>query len=100
MVGNVSKRYGTKSRVLQNLIKNMVYVEGGTFMMGATSEQGSDAYDREKPAHQVTLSSFSIGKYEVTQEVARGESELGRLPEVYSQVEPVDGQAVPLAYGG
>ena len=68
MDDNVSKRNGTKSRVLQNLIKNMVYVEGGTFMMGATSEQGSDAYDREKPAHQVTLSSFSIGKYEVTQE--------------------------------
>ena len=68
MDDNVSKRNGTKSRVLQNLIKNMVYVEGGTFMMGATSEQGSDAYDREKPAHQMTLSSFSIGKYEVTQE--------------------------------
>ena len=70
MVGNVSKRNGTKSRVLQNLIKKMVYVEGGTFMMGATSEQGSDAYDRENPAHQVTLSSFSIGKYEVTHEIA------------------------------
>ena len=70
MVGNVSKRNGTKSRVLQNLIKNMVYVEGGTSVMGATSEQGSDAYDRENPAHQVTLSSFSIGKYEVTHEIA------------------------------
>ena len=57
-----------RERVLQNLINNMVRVEGGTFMMGATSEQGSDAYDSEKPAHQVTLSSFSIGKYEVTQE--------------------------------
>ena len=68
MVGNVSKRNGTKNRVLQNLIKDMVYVEGGTFMMGATSERGSDAYDREKPAHQMTLSSFSIGKNEVTQE--------------------------------
>ena len=54
--------------VLQNLINNMIYVEGGTFMMGATSEQGSDALDWEKPAHQVTLSSFSICKYEVTQE--------------------------------
>ena len=54
--------------VLQNLIKNMVYVEGGTFTMGATSEQGNDAWIIEKPAHQVTLSSFSIGKYEVTQE--------------------------------
>ena len=45
----------------------MVYVEGGTFMMGATSEQGSDAYDAERPVHSVTLSSFHIGKYEVTQ---------------------------------
>ena len=54
--------------VIDRLISNMVRVEGGTFTMGATSEQGSDAYSDEKPAHQVTLSSFSIGKYEVTQE--------------------------------
>ena len=54
--------------VIQKLMANMVRVDGGTFMMGATSEQRSDAYYNEKPAHQVTLSSFSIGKYEVTQE--------------------------------
>ncbi len=53
-------------QVIQNLIANMVYVEGGTFTMGATSEQ-NDARENEKPAHQVALSSFSIGKYEVTQ---------------------------------
>ena len=47
----------------------MVYVSGGTFTMGATSEQGSDAYDFEKPAHSVTLSGYYIGKYEVTQEL-------------------------------
>jgi len=45
----------------------MVFVEGGTFMMGATSEQESDAFDWEKPAHRVTLSDFYIGKHEVTQ---------------------------------
>jgi formylglycine-generating enzyme required for sulfatase activity len=45
----------------------MVFVEGGTFQMGATSEQGSDADDNEKPVHSVTLSDFYIGKYEVTQ---------------------------------
>lgn len=54
--------------IIQRLVKNMVYVEGGTFTMGATSEQGSKAYKDENPAHQVTLSSFSICKYEVTQE--------------------------------
>ena len=47
----------------------MVYVSGGTFTMGATSEQGSDAYDWEKPAHSVTLDGYYIGKYEVTQKL-------------------------------
>ena len=47
----------------------MVRVEGGTFTMGATAEQGSDADSDEKPTHQVTLSSYSIGKTEVTQEL-------------------------------
>ena len=45
----------------------MVKVDGGTFTMGATPEQGTSAPDSEKPAHQVTLSAFSIGQTEVTQ---------------------------------
>ena len=45
----------------------MVRVEGGTFRMGATSEQEEDAYDSEKPVHSVTLNSYYIGKTEVTQ---------------------------------
>ena len=57
---------------------NMVYVEGGTFMMGATSEQGSDAEKDEKPAHSVTLSSYYIGQTEVTQ--ALWEEVMGRNP--------------------
>ena len=47
----------------------MVAVKGGTFTMGATSEQGSDAYVWEKPTHKVTLSDYMIGKTEVTQEL-------------------------------
>ena len=46
---------------------DMIKVEGGTFTMGATSEQGNDAYNSEKPAHQVTLSDYYIGETEVTQ---------------------------------
>jgi formylglycine-generating enzyme required for sulfatase activity len=45
----------------------MVRVEGGTFLMGATQEQGSDAYDNEKPVHCDTLTTFYIGETEVTQ---------------------------------
>ena len=50
---------------LDDIMRNMVYVEGGTFTMGATSEQ-QNPEDDEKP-HRVSLSSFYIGKYEVTQ---------------------------------
>ena len=44
----------------------MVYVSGGSFMMGSDD---SEAYSNEKPVHRVTLSSYRIGKYEVTQEL-------------------------------
>ena len=46
---------------------DMVKVEAGTFMMGATSEM-KDPYSDEKPVHQVTLTNdYYMGKYEVTQ---------------------------------
>ena len=47
----------------------MMPVEGGTFMMGGTAEQGDDAYNDERPAHQVTLSGYAIGQTEVPQEL-------------------------------
>ena len=47
---------------------NMVQVEGGTFMMGAADDD-AEAADRERPAHRVTLSGYSIGETEVTQEL-------------------------------
>jgi formylglycine-generating enzyme required for sulfatase activity len=56
-----------KVSVDRDWIEGMVYVEGGTFTMGCTSEQGSDCWDWENPVHQVTLDGFYIGKYEVTQ---------------------------------
>jgi formylglycine-generating enzyme required for sulfatase activity/TolB-like protein len=42
---------------------NMVRVEGGTFQMGTASGGDSD----ERPVHTVTVKSFYMGKYEVTQ---------------------------------
>ena len=59
----------------------MVFVKGGTFMMGATPEQGSDAGDGEKPVHSVTVSDFYIGKYEVTQ--AQWKAVMGKNPSHY-----------------
>jgi len=43
--------------------RNMVLVEGGTFQMGTDS--GKER--KERPVHTVTVKSFYIGKYEVTQ---------------------------------
>lgn len=44
----------------------MITIEGGTFYMGATNEQGKDAGDSETPAHKVTVSSFSISETPIT----------------------------------
>lgn len=49
-----------------NVDFEMVFVEGGSFVMGCSSEQ-IDCDDTERPAHSVTLSDYYIGKYEVTQ---------------------------------
>ena len=58
-----------KEGLLSKLLSDMVYVEGGTFTMGATSEQEDDAWEIEYPAHRVKLSPFYICKYEVTQDL-------------------------------
>ena len=48
---------------------NMVPVAGGTFTMGFTGDNPSSDESNALPAHQVTLSSYSIGETEVTQEL-------------------------------
>lgn len=60
---------------------DMVKVEAGTFMMGATSEM-KDPYDNEKPVHQVTLTNdYYMGMYEVPQ--ALWEAVMGSNPSEY-----------------
>jgi formylglycine-generating enzyme required for sulfatase activity len=53
----------------------LVYVQGGTFMMGSDD---SESPDREKPVHQVKLNDFYIGKYPVTQE--QWQAVMGKKP--------------------
>ncbi len=54
----------------------MVFVEGGTFNMGS-----DDGEADEKPVHSVTVSSFNMGKYEVTQ--AQWQSIMGNNPSYF-----------------
>lgn len=52
--------------VITNLLNNMVFVQGGSFMMGSND---SNASDYEKPVHRETVNPFRIDKYEVTQQL-------------------------------
>lgn len=67
---NIDKR----QLILDKIINDMVYVEGGSFLMGnnKTKESISNPIFRispdVEPQHKVTINSFKIGKYEVTQE--------------------------------
>ena len=64
-----------QSQTPQNFVENagcglnmkMIYVEGGSFSMGATAEQDSDVDSFELPVHTVLLESFYIAECEVTQ---------------------------------
>ena len=57
LIGSTSLHAQTTKTTVIPAKPEMVKVEGGTFTMGS---------DTKKPAHSVSLSNFSIGKYEVT----------------------------------
>jgi formylglycine-generating enzyme required for sulfatase activity/TolB-like protein len=77
------KPRGTSVTIGSHVIE-LVYVVGGTFVMGCTGEQGRDCKSNEEPAHRVTVSDFFIGKYEVTQGLWK--AVMGNLPQmVYSK---------------
>ena len=66
-IGKANYTPNVKTFYANGVSFEMVEVRGGTFRMGATSEQGSDVWEFEKPVHSVTLSGYYIGKTEVTQ---------------------------------
>lgn len=45
----------------------MLPVEGGSFLMGATAEQRGQAWDNEKPVHEVSLSNYYLCETVVTE---------------------------------
>lgn len=46
-------------------VVEMVKIPGGTFLMGSSDTEGNDD---ERPIHKVTVSSFMMGRYPVTNE--------------------------------
>jgi formylglycine-generating enzyme required for sulfatase activity len=63
-----SKEQATENEnlLLTSIMESMVHVEGGHFEMGSNNESASLA---EQPRHSVTVNSFYIDKYEVTQKL-------------------------------
>ena len=80
--GGGESEFKNRTFTVNGVSFEMIAVEGGTFTMGATDEQASDAYSDEKPTHQVTLSSYYIGKTEVTQEL--WQAVMGSTPSNFS----------------
>ena len=73
---------GPQTITVNGVSFKMIAVQGGTFTMGATSEQGSDTSSDEKPTHKVTLSDYMIGETEVTQELWK--AVMGTNPSYFS----------------
>lgn len=67
----LSFRLKNKTFTVNGVSFEMIAVKGGTFTMGGTAEQGSEADSAEKPTHSVTLNDYYIGKFEVTQKLWR-----------------------------
>ncbi len=65
-----------QERLPNNLTLEMVFISGGTIMMGTKDaaierlekKYGSDRFRREAPRHKVTIPDFYMGKYPITQE--------------------------------
>ena len=57
-----------QQQVLQEILRDMVHVEGGIFLMGCSQERDADAQADESPVHYVRLSDFYICAHELTYE--------------------------------
>jgi formylglycine-generating enzyme required for sulfatase activity/tRNA A-37 threonylcarbamoyl transferase component Bud32 len=83
--GSIISRSNSSARYYEEdlgngVILEMVEIPGVTFMMGSPeSEQGRD--DSESPQHQVTVPSFFIGKYQLTQ--AQYQAIMGNNPSYF-----------------
>ncbi len=81
--------FGPVTFTVNGVSFTMIPVQGGTFTMGATEEQDSDALDNEKPAHKVTVSNFCMGETEVTQEL--WQAVMGNNPSYHNGIDlPVE----------
>lgn len=72
-----------------NLAVQMVYVKGGSFFRGCEDPKyKGEEYANERPEHRVTITSYYISKYEITQGLWR--RLMGILPAAYHGVDYIN----------
>jgi formylglycine-generating enzyme required for sulfatase activity len=95
-----SKVKRTQTVVTTNGGVELVRVPSGTFMMGSPNNEDGRFAD-EAPVHRVTISSFLIGKYEVTREqydrFLKANPDVGR-PVTWSDLDPPDIPVVHISW--
>lgn len=79
--------------VIRNILNNMVYVRGGTYIMGATPEQKVFARQNEYPTMYVQIDDFFMASHEVTPQeywcILGGREDNG-LPDTYLGITWID----------
>ncbi|MFZ1614337.1 MAG: SUMF1/EgtB/PvdO family nonheme iron enzyme, partial [Holophaga sp.] len=65
-----------------NVPLTLASIPSGTFTMGSSTTEHGTSYPMEGPQHQVTISSFYMGAYEVTQ--AQWKAVMGNNPSYFS----------------
>ena len=76
----VATVFAEPEATLYEIERNMVKVNGGCFQMGDTFGDGSAD---EKPVHEACVSTFRIGKYEMTQ--GQWQKIMGNNPSLFSR---------------
>jgi sulfatase modifying factor 1 len=55
------------AEVVKSIEEKMIKIEGGSFTMGCFNPQDTECYFWEKPRHNITISTFYVCKFDVTQ---------------------------------
>jgi formylglycine-generating enzyme required for sulfatase activity len=76
--------YCFKEDIGNGIILEMVYIPGGTFLMGSPETEAKTDHD-EKPQHQVTIPPFFMGKYTATQAQWKA---VAQLPKIERDLDP------------
>lgn len=72
-----------------NINVQMVYVKGGSFFRGCEDNKyRGEEYENERPLHRVHITSFNMGKYEITQ--GQWRKLMGILPPAYTGLDYVN----------